>query len=375
MNIDKLTSIHQLVNPLSSDIFLETGYENSNPSDPEMIKVDTNGKFNVTQFFEENAAKGYSFHLNIALCNRGLKPVIIPLCIIWGEKEYDFCRDYMYIGYNSGKTWRMLSISSNNGITDTELVIPPGRHLLCCTPQFNVTDYLSLINKCDNDPIFDIIDVSVTPMGIPVKCLKFGDNDQNKMVITTRAHPYETAGGYCLSGWLEYLKENQKFCEEYSEKICVYFFPMINPDGVLTGRCNLAPTGVNFGNSLANSAAKDCSAKGLVEFIQALKPDYYLDMHNNTGPHLVDSFRSNDDKVLNDFANLAPDYSYLQKIWKTSRREFDQGYLFMDCHKKFGTKIMVTEFPWYTRTPSEMKNFGTAFLNTLIKIITRSIKS
>lgn len=99
---------------------------------------------------------------------------------------------------------------------------------------------------------------------------------------------------------------------------------MINPDAVAVGNCCVSTSGINFGKDLGSENAKgiDGAAKKLTEYFLTLKPEFFLDIHNNSGPHLVDSFYSNDCGLLRRFAAVAPDMSHHQKIWAINRKEF-----------------------------------------------------
>ena len=360
----------RLGNSKLKNVFLETDYENSNPGS-DNVCVDDQGVFNIVQHLEKNAPEGYSFHLNTAFINENAIPSRVSLCIKWGEAEFAFCRDYMYIGYDSGAQWRMLSTPCKADISEFDIVVPPGRHLLCCTPKFDNNDYDKLLNKYREESFIDVVDTAKTPEGRNICCLKLGNAKGKKFVISTRAHAYETAGAYCISGLLEDLIKNHSKYVDFLEQFQLYVFPMINPDAVAAGNCCLSTSGVNFGNSIVTeeSYQQDCAVKNLCTFIFDLKPDYYLDMHNNTGPHLGDCFRSHDNNILKAFAAAAPDMSRHQKIWHCQKVDYKKAYIFAKCREQFSTKYMLTEFPWYTRTPEEMKQMGVEFFTSLFKVI------
>ncbi|OGV51827.1 MAG: hypothetical protein A2017_18980 [Lentisphaerae bacterium GWF2_44_16] len=353
----------------AENIFIETSYENSNPP-LENISIDDEGVCNIFQRFEEGASSGYSFHLNVAFINENLKPSRIKLRIHWGETEYDFCRDYMYVGYDSGTAWRMITIPCDKSISEFEIIVPRGRHLLCCSPKFDNGDYRLLLEKYQDTPNFKIMEIAETPEKRKISCFKLGAGNGNKVIITTRAHGYETSGAYCIKGLLADFVRNSQEYEEFLRKYQLYIFPMLNPDAVAAGNCCISTSGVNFGKDLGDkhSHLKDKTTKTLTEFIMHLKPAYYLDMHNNTGPHLADSFRSNSLELLEIFSVLAPDMSVQQKMWNIYKKDFNSERLMVMCHEKFSTDYMLTEFPWYCRLPEDMEEFGIKFFRTLFKI-------
>lgn len=360
----------QVQNHRFENVFLETDYENSNPRS-DKISVDSEGVFDLIQNFENGAAAGYSFHINAAFVNDNPNPVLIPIRIHWGEKEYDYCRDYMYIGYDSGKIWRMIAIPCESSVSEFKIVLPRGRHLLCCTPKFDNTDYCDLIGTYEKENFLKVENITETPEKRMVSCFKMGVEGGKKFIVTTRAHGYETAGAYCMSELLKNMKDDPGKYDEFLGKFQLYLFPMINPDAVAAGNCCVSTSGVNFGKELGSGEAreKDCAAKALTDFFLALKPDFFLDMHNNTGPHLSDSFRSHDDGLLEKFASVAPDMSRHQKVWNIYKKEWDTDRPMVRCHEEFGTTYMVTEFPWYTRLPGEMEEFGVDFFNALFKLL------
>lgn len=361
----------RIENPHIPGLRLEVGFDNANPREPFRVQVRSDGTCVVHQFLEPDAAPGYAFHLNIGLANAGPKPVAVPLQIHWAEKDYDDCYDYMYVGYDSGRDWKMLSTSSQRAFTELSLVLPRGRHLLCCHPKFDTGDYLSLLDACDGTRGTKRVKVAESPGGRPIACLRLGNPKGRKMVITTRAHGYETAGAYCLSGWLKSLSRTSKGMAQALDALDLYVFPMINPDAVAEGHCCTAPGGVNFGRELAERSAEDSGAAGLVEFIHRLRPAIYLDMHNNTRPHQVDAFRSTDGRILQAFAGKAPDRSRDQKVWSLQKVEFPQGYMLTECQRRYNTLPLLTEFPWYARLPSDMEAHGSRFFRALLPLLAK----
>jgi hypothetical protein len=363
------TSAIRIENPYIAGLTLEVGFDNANPREAFEVQVRGDGTCVVHQFIEPEAAEGYAFHLHLALENAGREPVTVPLQIHWAEREYDFCYDYMYVGYDSGRDWKMLSTRSEKAITQLQLVLPRGRHLLCCHPKFDTGDYLAMLEQYGGAPGFKRVDVAKTPEGRPVACLRLGNPKGRKTVITTRAHGYETAGAYCLAGWLKYISKHATKRTSPLDALDLYVFPMVNPDAVAAGHCCTAPSGVNFGRELASRADEDSGAEGLTEFIHGLKPAFYVDMHNNTGPHLVDAFRSTDERILEAFAKKAPDRSRDQKAWAFQKVQFPEGYMLTECERRYGTLPLLTEFPWYTRLPGDMMAHGSQFLRALLPLL------
>ena len=360
-------------NPRFPELRLETGYDNSNPSRAERIQVAPDGRFMLRQHLEPNAPPGYSFHLNVALVNGGPRPLIVPLRIEWGEKQYDYCRDHMYVGYESGSDWRMIASSSHAGVTDLDLVVAPGRPLLCVTPQRAYGDYLAFLAEFDGRAQTEVVEVGRSHEGRRLACLRVGKPGGRKAVITTRAHGYETAGAYCQRGWLRRLASSPDGYRDILNRMELFIFPVINPDAAAAGNCCLAPTGVNFGRDLAISAERDTGARALSDFILNLAPSFYLDMHNHTGPRLVDSFRSKSLELVDAFTAVAPDCPRHQKIWQNQVKEYAPGYLTRECAERCGTLCALTEFPWYTRLPADMEEFGCRFFDALLPLVARMV--
>jgi len=363
------TTSHRIPNTTLETIALEVGFDNSNPHDPESVEVEDDGTFVVRQYIEPNCPDGYSFHFHVAVSNDGDKPETVPFRILWGEPGYDFCHDYMYVGYDSGLDWLMLSTPCVNNVTEMKLVVPPGRHPFCHHPKFDVGDYLALLDLYAGTGLFERIDVGTSEEDRPLASLRCGNPDGRKTVITTRAHAYETAGAHCMAGWFEQVSQDPAAKAPVLDQLDLYFFPMLNVDAVAHGHCCFGPSGVNFGKELALRSNDDAGAKALTEFIFGLEPAFYLDMHNNTGPHLCDSFRASDEGLLNAFWAVAPDRSRDQKTWGGAKVDFSEGYLLNACQKRFGTQPMLTEFPWYARRTEEMRAHGREFFNALLPLL------
>ena len=365
-------SVERVGAPGADGLFVEVGFENSNPQRAEFVAADEEGTLVVRQFLEDGAPEGYSFHLNVAFVNESRLARPVPLRIEWGEKNFDFCHDYMYVGYDSGAEWRMLSTPCKDGVTEMELIVPPGRHVLCCSPKFDCADCDAMLRRSEKLPSFERIEVTETPQGQTISCLRCGTPGAPKAVVVTRAHGYETAGAHCIDGWLMDVAAAPDKHASTLSSLEIYLFPIINPDAVAAGRCCLAPGGVNFGRELVIRADEDSGAKGLCDFVFDLKPDFILDMHNNTGPHLRDSFRCPSQEFLDRFAAVAPDRSRDQKTWGLLNREYVDGYLAGACAARFGALMVLTEFPWYTRLPSDMREHGASFLSALFSLFAGS---
>jgi len=360
----------------SNGVTLEVGFENANPPKGEYVTLSKAGGFQIRQRLEENALPGYGFHLHVALRNERSGPRLVPVRILWADTEYDDLRDCMYIGYNGGASWKMLAMRSVHGVTDLELVLPAGRHLLCVTPKFDVGDYLRLLAQYPKTGLVERINVGQSLGGHPIDALRAGNPRGKPIVVTTRAHGYETAGAYCLEGWLQALAANPARYARILDRLNIHLLPMINPDAVSAGNCCLAPSGVDFFNrGLVAGAKTDRGAKALLEFIRHIRPAVYLDMHNYTRPRLEDALWCPDRRLRERFAKDAPDRSKDQKIWVISNRGFEKkatkekGHLLGDCAKNFGTIPVITEFPWYARTPPEMREHGKAFFDAFFRIL------
>lgn len=349
-------------------LHLDVGFENSNPLSADFVGNEEDGTYVIRQFLEAGAPAGYSFHLNVAFVNEGNVARRVAVRIQWAEKEFDCCHDYMYIGYDSGARWQMLSTPCRDGVTEMALVVPPGRHLLCCSPKFDCADYAALLRRFEKHPALERMDVAQTPGGRSISCLRCGTRGMRKAVLLTRAHAYETAGAYCIDGWLtDMVRAPDRYAGVLS-RVELYVFPMINPDGVAAGHCCLAPSGVNFGNELITRAEDDTGALGFRDFVLGLKPDFLVDMHNYTGKHQHDAFRCSSQELLDAFAAVAPDSSYHQKVWSPLNKVYPQDYLIGSCAERFGTLGVLTEFPWYTRLPRDMREHGRSFLSVLLSL-------
>jgi len=364
------TASHRISNAALPAITLDLGFDNTNPRDPGAIQAEEDGTFVVRHFVEENCPEGYSFHFHVAVNNDGDKPETVPFRIRWSEPDFDFCHDYMYIGYDSGREWVMLSTPCVDSVTEMKLVVPPGRHLFCHHPKFDVGDYLALVDRMAATALFERVEVGESAEGHPVACLRCGNPNGRKTVITTRAHGYESAGAHCMDGWFRQAVSDPAAVEPVLAKLDLYFFHLLNVDAVAHGRCCFGPSGVNFGNELALRTDDDVGAKALTTFIFGLEPAFYLDMHNNTGPHLRDSFRVGDEKLLEAFWTVAADRSRDQKTWGGRYvASFSEGYMLRACQRRFNTLPMLTEFPWYTRRPQEMRAHGREFFNALLPLL------
>ncbi len=84
--------------------------------------------------------------------------------------------------------------------------------------------------------------------GRDIPVLKFGNPKSEKVIIVMgRQHPPEISGHYGMKGFVDGLAEQTSLNKAFLSEYRVYFFPVVNPDGVEEGhwRHNLAGVDLN----------------------------------------------------------------------------------------------------------------------------------
>jgi len=345
-------------------------FDGGNPQSEKCIIRKNKSTFIIYPFSEDNDSN-YKFRLDIKALNRSSNPRKVTFHINWKDKEYMEYRDYIF--FKNKGDWQLQDGIIRGEVTTFSLTLLPGETYICIHPKYNYTDYLNFVQSLKENTFLDKELVGKTEEKRELWVLKIGNSaikeNKKKIVVFARCHPYETAGSYCVEGMVEFLllsKEGRKL----SERFIFYIFPMINPDGVYNGYCKLTSKGINLSREIIKK--KDKVSCFLVDFINQVKPDIFVDIHNwmrkeEDGLYYFDE----GEKKL--FTAYMPDQLDVGKKWDFIKiplfpeKGWEKWQFSMTtyCKKKFGSVVFSLEFPWYGRTVKKMRETGKKVLKGL----------
>jgi murein tripeptide amidase MpaA len=129
-----------------------------------------------------------------------------------------------------------------------------------------------------------------TPDGHDLDMLTFGEPGAGKKVcwITTRQHPSETAGSWCIEGLIERLLDDQDAISRALLKKAVFHVVVnMNPDGSRRGNTRSNATGINLNREWEKPTMERSPEVFLVrQKMSETGVDFYLDAHAWSGTHV-----------------------------------------------------------------------------------------
>ncbi len=125
--------------------------------------------------------------------------------------------------------------------------------------------------------------LGITPDGRDLDLLTIGEpaNGKKSAWITTRQHPSETQGSWCLEGIVDRLLDaRDPVAAELRKSTVFYIIPNLNPDGTARGHTRTNSQGVNLNREWANpSIEKSPEVYFALAAMQERGVDFYLDLH------------------------------------------------------------------------------------------------
>lgn len=113
-------------------------------------------------------------------------------------------------------------------------------------------------------------------LGNEIFYLKTGTGKIN-VLVWSQMHGNESTGTRCMLDVFEFLKLQNDWCREISEKITLHFIPVLNPDGAtLYARRNAC--GIDINRDFIRESSPEI--KVLKQKISEIKPDFLLNLHD-----------------------------------------------------------------------------------------------
>eukprot|EP00403_Amphidinium_massartii_P000613 CAMPEP_0178377288 /NCGR_PEP_ID=MMETSP0689_2-20121128/3842_1 /TAXON_ID=160604 /ORGANISM="Amphidinium massartii, Strain CS-259" /LENGTH=989 /DNA_ID=CAMNT_0019997339 /DNA_START=14 /DNA_END=2980 /DNA_ORIENTATION=+ len=153
---------------------------------------------------------------------------------------------------------------------------------LAHAPTYTHTD---LLRDLDRWPHVERKSLAASCNGKDITALSCGDRTKPRVCIIARAHPGETHASWVMRGVLEFLLEGGTDAEPALSNLCWLLVPMLNPDGVSTGR-----TRTNLGGIDLNRHHHDESAPETMGLRAALQEEsdsgspllVFIDIHSHS---------------------------------------------------------------------------------------------
>jgi hypothetical protein len=364
-----------------------TGFDGACPFSDEGVSCLEDGSFEVRPMWrpspgasEEDPAVGGS-RFSIKVENGSAEDELFNCFINWedrGRKRLHY-HDCVYILRPGDNGWRMFPAEIEFPGARLTVSLPPGISHIDCSPYYGYGMALEYMREKAGrfGARFSAIGKSAEGREIPLLLIDDPAGWKNKtdMVFMARNHAYETAGSFCAEGMIDFLLSDSDDARYFRAAFRFHFLPMTNPDGAHNGMSRLtAPKGADLNRSIEQD---DDAWRAIKSYLDKTRPGMLLNIHNWMSK-TEDGLFANTRRFAEKFKSLMPDQTQRGKYWKVEWTELFLEKAGAEVAKKewsswknyvreeFGAVALTLEFPWFGRSPSDMRETGkkalTAFL-------------
>ena len=345
-------------------------FEGANPSAAEAIEQVEPGVVRVRPYSEDGDGN-YKFCLNIRAVNEGIEAEPVRLEIEWDDAEYMGPRDSVLIGW--GDAWTRVQGRNEGTVTHVDLSVPPGEWSIGLHPEYDLGAFEADRRRAVDGGFSERV-IGKSHAGRDLVALTIGappeETDRPTVFITSRFHPYETAGSLCVSGILHMLAETRLAEGAETDEARFAIVPMPNPDGVALGCCKRAREG---GPDLCHQrdSLDDPAAVALRAYLDEVKPDVYLDLHGwmyRDHDGLCYTHQAQRDILTGKLA----DDPLFDKEWKGddwSARPYHEGDVALRVFHEHGAAAYVMSMSWFGRTVPQMREVGKRIVVAICEIL------
>jgi hypothetical protein len=332
---------------------------------------------------------GRSTRLGFKVVNAGTAPAPVDLWIDWqydqappkdrpnfaSREEYMSYRDFVVVRRPGRDEWRTVMADVTGSVARVCLDVPPGETEIHWHPPYSYTQGEQFVESLRAHPLVKVERIGHSPEHRNLWLLRITDASpraKKSFLIRARAHAYESGGSYAMEGMVRWLLADEPYAAAARRQFVFYVIPMTNPDGVHNGLGRLtAPQGTNLASI---SYQPDATTAPFKQAIDRVRPAVAIDLHNWQNKH-TDGLLGLAPTVRERFVRFMPDQLEFGKEWqirdpsplvpKAPDPELYRNY----CERNFKTLAVTFEFPWFGRTPDDMRATGRKALWALLRAI------
>ena len=324
---------------------------------------------------EEAPGMGERFWFKVA--NRTGKTARVKLTFDWEDEKliHMSFRDILYIRRPRAGEWEMASGYTRDRFAYFELELPPGQTDVAHWPEYNCADLERFLARLKS-PLVEKRVAGKSEQGRPIYHLIINDPSvpddlKTRCLIMARNHAYETAGNFCLEGFLPFLLQDE-VGQFLLKKFVYHLLPLTNPDGVDTGMGRLtAPRGCNPGlvGEVEDQNYPDATERVLVKALDEVNPQLMVNIHN-WRCKFMDGLLGSDAEFAERVRSFMPDDTGNAKKWwtrispdpaKMTAKEWkSQPAVTMGAYirRRFKCTSLTFEFPWFSMNTEDMREKG-----------------
>ena len=371
------------------------GFEGSCPQSPAGVRQEGPRRFVVFPSWRSSPgiseeAVGRSTRLGVRIAHDGDAAEPVELVIDWqyddappkdrpsfrSREEFMSYRDFVVVGSPDGRQWRTVMADVAGSTATVRLTVPPGVTEVHWHPPYTYTQGEEFVASLRGDGRVAVEQIGSSEEGRHIWCLRITDDSRAARapaVVRARAHGYESGGSYAMEGIVRWLLSDADWALEALHRYAFHVVPMANPDGVWNGLGRLtAPSGADV--VWATASKPDRAHAPVRALVDRLRPQLLVDLHNwqsKTADGLLDLGAP----YLERFLQYMPDQLESGKRWQirdpappgpsVPGRETMGEY----CRRVHGAVGVSFEFPWFGRTPDDVRRTGARALWALLRAI------
>ena len=344
---------------------IDCQFEGANPhaaSDAKMLTADTA----LVRPWSEDGDGNYKFCLNVKVVNDSANPAPLTLKIDWDDAEYMECRDYVLIGRDD--QWTSVPGVVEGTVTTVSLTVPPGTWYVGLHPVYDLARFDADRRRAVQAGFVERV-IGKSHEGRAITALSIGPADKPAIFVTSRFHPYETAGSFCVAGILDLLAADLAAGGPLTFAFRFVVVPMPNPDGVALGcpkRCRQG--GPDICHEAADGA--DPAGAALAALLAETNPRGYLDFHgwmHRDG----DGLSYSQAKQCEDWQALLAGEPSLDKKWKGSfsERPLNPVDFRSRAYRLCGAFSLILSITWFDRAIPQVRTIGQKCLAAMCRVL------
>jgi len=359
------------------DVRLLTGFPGANPSDPGRVTPMGDNTFTVYPFVESGGGAAYHFRCDMLL-DCGPSWARVELKLDWQEPHYMPLREFVYHCPEEKGEWiAHPGTMEGETVRSFPLELGPGRHFVCAQPRYGLENLQRLEGLCQDGHVVRVETWKGDLGRNPVKSFELSrgfDSGRDLILVMGRAHPYETAGSFCLDGVVRAAVTDEEYREELLSKFDWVFVPVASPDGVVEGCCRLGAA--RGGLDPCRSWEPESPLGTLVRhLLRNRRIRGYLDIHSWMHGD-VDGVGYLNALHMRRFTRLM-DVSYSGcKPWKHRLRgrviPYRMGGTMAVVRKRSGAVCAGLEYPWKGRGVECMERLGRCTMRAFAETVARA---
>lgn len=350
---------------------LSGGFEGANPNRAGSILRQGPNRFLIRPFSEDPSNPDHKLNLLVAAGNPARRPLEVVVDVEWDEPKEDQPHWMLYrsvLMSGRGDEWKAHQATSIEGSRARfTLSLPPGNSYLGLSPKYTTSELREAIRHLP-EGCAETITVGRSAGGRDIVGLRIARGDpqtRKAILLTSRMHPYETAGSFAAEGAIQWLCSPAG--ASLLDKYTFHVVPMANPDGVALGTSHLTAAS---GADLVRIGS-DPSSVALKSLIDRIRPAGYLDYHQWMWRRdWIRTFMPEPETRARLFLNLEKT-GFFDRGWQLTDasggagREADLRHYAM---RRWGTRVAVPSFTWSGKNPAQMRKAGALVLRAFCEL-------